>query len=216
MAEQKSDLAEKQQIFKQFIQKESMAVDDLPLDPRIDAYVTNNFLQGTLARLLAFDDTKKKYVVVKVDSSGNLKVTASVTNNIYGNRGGVAQAISANSLGGLFVHQSGRDLTVDTVMDAVSIPAGGSATHDGIDMQHAAAMTVLVSTNNNTTIRPQISDDNTNWYDIVNEADTLITFAVNNVKKALRLSSAAKYLRLFATNNAAVNVNVTIKVLGQV
>ena len=211
----KSELAEKQEIIKQFIQKEGMSVDDLPLDPRIDAYVTNNFLQGTLSRLLAFDDTKKKYVVVKVDSSGNLKTTASVTNNIYGSRGGTAQAISANLLGGLFIDPSGRDLTVDVVINSLSVAAGASVTHQGVDVAHAAKITGLVSSTVDTTVRPQLSDDNVNWYDLVDETDTLRTFAVNNQKRAFRIESGTKYLRLFITNNSAVAATITAVIMGQ-
>ena len=207
--------ADRVEVKKAFLQLPNMRIADLPLHPRLDSFVTDNFIKPSFAYMLIYDATAKRWITAKADSSGNIKTTASVTNNIFGSRSGVAQAISANILGGLFIDPSGRDLTVDAVMDNLSIPAGGSATHDGLNMQHAAAITVLVSTNNNTTIRPQISDDNVNWYDIVNESDTLITFAVNNVKKALRLSGAAKYLRLFVTNNAAAAVNVTMKVLGQ-
>ena len=215
MAHLKSDLAEKQEIIKQFVQKDSMNVDDLPLAPRVDAYVTNNFLQGTLSRLLAFSDDKKKYVVVKVDSSGNLKVTASVTNNIYGSRGGVAQAINANNLGGLFIDPSGRDLTIDAVLDNFSVADGASITHEGIDVSHAAKTTVLVSTDRTMTIRPQISDDNINFYDLVDETDTNRTFDCTNEKIAFRIESAAKFIRLFVTNSVGAAGLITLKILGQ-
>ena len=211
----KSELAEKQEVIKQFIQKESMNVDDLPLSPRVDAYVTNNFLQGTLSRLLAFDEDKKKFVVVKVDSSGNLKVTASVTNNIYGNREGNAQAIAANILGGLFIDPSGRDLTIDAIFNSFSVANGASITHEGINIAHAAKITVLVATDRSMTVRPQISDDNVNFYDVKNEADTDISFNCNNEKIAFRLESAAKYLRMFVTNSAGAAGVITMKILGQ-
>lgn len=215
MAHIRSEIAEKQEIIKQFIQKESMAVDDMPLDPRVDAYVTTNFLQGTLSRLLAFDTDKKKYVVVKVDSDGNLKVTASVTNNIYGNRGGTAQAISANLLGGLFVDPSGRDLTIDVIFNSLSVADGASATHAGIDIAHAAKITVLVATNRSMTIRPQISDDNIDFYDVKNEADADLTFNCTNEKIAFRLDGCAKFLRMFVTNSAGAAGTITMKILGQ-
>ena len=211
----KSELAEKQEIIKQFIQLDTMAVADFPLDARVDAFVTNNFLLGALARLLAYDDNLKRWRLVKVDADGNLKTTASVTNNIYGNRGGTAQAISANVVGGLFIDPSGRDLTVDEIFDALSIADGASATHAGVNIAHAARITVLVATNRSMTIRPQISDDNLNWYDSKTEADVDISFACSNEKIAFRLESAAKYLRLFVTNSAGAAGTITLKILGQ-
>ena len=215
MTHLKSELAEKQEIIKQFIQKEGMSVDDLPLDPRVDAYVTNNFLQGTLSRLLAFSDTKGKYIVVKVDADGNLKTTASVTNNIFGRRNGAAQAISANILGGMFIDPSGRDLTVDIVVNNKSVPGSGNITHAGIDLQHAAKITCLVSTNAACTVRVQFSDDNLNWYEFVDETDTARTYSVNNQKKAFRIDNAAKFLRLFITNDTTADVTVHAVVMGQ-
>ena len=215
MAHVKSELAEKQEIIKQFIQKESMAVDDLPLDPRVDAYVTNNFLQGTLSRLLAFDTEKKKYVVVKVDSSGNLKTTASVTNNIYGSLAGAAKAIAANAVGGLSVDPGGRDLTIDSIFTNENVPAGASVTHEGVDMQHAAKITILLASLGSFTIRPQISDDNADWYDAKTEGDGDLSWAVINEKIAARLDSAAKFFRIFCTNNDTVARLLTARILGQ-
>ena len=215
MVHLKSDLAEKQEIIKQFIQKESMAVSDLPLDPRVDAYVTNNFLQGTLSRLLAFDETLKKYVVVKVDSSGNLKTTASVTNNIYGNLSGAAKAIAANVVGGLSVDPGGRDLTIDPVFTNENVPAGASITHVGVDLQHAAKITILLASLGSFTIRPQISDDNADWYDVKTEADGDLSWAVSNEKIAARLDSAAKFFRIFCTNDGATAQLLTARILGQ-
>ncbi len=215
MPETKSQLAESQRIIKQFILLDSMNVNDFPLDPRVDGFVTNNFMQGTLSRLLAYNDTIKKFVLVKVDSSGNLKTTASVTNNIYGNNAGTAQAISANILGGLSVDPSGRDMTIDTSIPSTSVADGASITHDGVNVAHVAKITVLVATTRSMTIRPQISDDNNDWYEVKNEADTDLSFNCANEKIAFRLDGCAKFLRMFVTNSAGAAGEITLKILGQ-
>ena len=201
MAHIKSDLAEKQEIIKQFIEKESMNIVDFPLSPRVDAYVTNNFIQNVLARLVAFDDTLKKYVVVKVDASGNLKTTASVTNNIFGNRDGAAQAIAANSLGALRVDNFGRtfdnfDIFIDEPMPSLAL-----LTSVGLDIRGYEYLSVNVSTSVGSTVTVQVSDNNTNWYEMKNAADSDLSWNCNAEKINFSIPNFSAFVRVNVKND---------------
>lgn len=215
MAHIKDERAERQEIIKQFIELATMNIADLPLAPRVDAYVTNNFLQGTLSRNLGYDDDGKKWHVLKVDSSGNLKTTASVANNIFVNVDGTATPVIGSKSGSIDVNPGGREVTYDPVFDSVSIPAGGEATHLYVDLQHAGKITLLAFATGTLTLRPQISDNGTDFYDYYDETDTLRTFTINNERKAIRLESACPFFRVVAENNGASEVQLSLTIVGQ-
>ena len=202
MVHLKGDLAEKQEIIKQFIEKESMNIADFPLAPRVDAYVTNNFLQGVIARLVAFDDTLKKFVVVKVDSVGNLKTTASVTNNIYGDLNGVAQAIRANSLGALRFDPFGRTFDNFDVFLSEPHPIAALLASVGIDVSGYETLSLNVATTNTCTVTVQLSDDNVNWYEIKTAADADLSWACNNEKINFSIPNFSRFVRVLVQNTA--------------
>jgi len=89
------------------------------------------------------------------------------------------------------------------VMNSVSVDAGAIVTHTGIDVSRFKKITVLVSTTDDFTIYVQVSDDNSNWYDIKTDADGDISYNCNNEKIAFKVEHFSKYMRVVAKNNAA-------------
>ena len=208
-------IAERKKLKNQFLQFDKATIVGIPVDEWTPYFHTNNFFQRTLAHTLGFDDTNQKFRLLQVDSSGNLKVSQTVSVVCAADFNGTNVNLKANALNALLVDPSGRDLTIDSAIVNQSVPGSGNITHNGIDVSHAAKITCLVSTTAACTVRVQISDDNINWYEFVDETDTARTYSVNNQKKAFRIENAAKFLRLFVTNDTASAVTVNAVVLGQ-
>ena len=102
------------------------------------------------------------------------------------------------------------------VMDSVSVDAGAVVTHTGIDVSRFKKITVLVSTTDDFTVYVQVSDDNTNWYDIKTDADGDLSWNCNNEKIAFKVEHFSKYMRVVAKNNAASAATISCTVTCQI
>lgn len=103
------------------------------------------------------------------------------------------------------------------VIDSQNIAAGGTITHEGENVEKYSKITALVSTDQDCTVYVQLSDDNTNFYDIKTEADGDLSWNCNNEKIAIPLSDyTAKYLRLVIKNNSGSTATVTAVIMAQV
>ena len=188
-------IVEKKRTMDQFILDPNIFVKDFPLDPWTPFLKTNNFVQQTISRILAYSPDEEKWVRLKVDEDGRLITTAEVT------------APSNITL-------AGRLYEKWTIADGVSLPAGGTLTHEGINVNDYSGITVLVSSTGNSTVYIQVSDDNTNWYDVKSPADADRIYNCNNEKIAIPLNLYAVYMRVVVY--ASTDSTLTIKVIAQV
>jgi len=83
------------------------------------------------------------------------------------------------------------------------LAASATAVTVGIDMSAFEAATVGISTTAACTIRPQISDDDVNWYDVKTAADADISFACNNEKIAFAFPMYGRYIRVTVTDGGS-------------
>src|SRR3990167_6933886 len=161
MSHLRSELAEKQEIIKQFIQAEDMVIADLALDPKVDAFVTNNFLQGMLSRMFVYNLSTKKWRRLAADDTGKLRVVAFACST-DGTEAG-AQKLLRVDAGGRLLISTEEDLKEDLVLlDALTVEASGTATHAGVDVGMYTKKTLLVETNRSMTVYMQGSADGDN------------------------------------------------------
>lgn len=210
MPQIKSELAEKQEIIKQFAQSKNMQVADFPLDPRVDAFVTNNFLQGTLARLIAYDENNERFRLLKSDSSGRLIVSQSVSVAFAALVNNVATSLQGNSLGALRVDNFGRTFDNFDVFTAEPHPANGLLTGVGQDVRGYENLSVNVSTTQPCTITIQVSDDNANWYEIKSAADADLSWNCSNEKINFNIPNFSSFMRVLVLNTNATAGTTTV------
>lgn len=171
------EIERKKKTVDQSILDPNIFIKDFPLEPWTPYLVTNRFVQQGISRCLAFSETESKWVRMKVDSEGRLITTAEVA----------APTV---------VILQGRKYGEFVVADAVSVAAGGTLTHTGVDVNDYAKKTVLVSTTANCTVYVQVSDDNTNFYNIKTAADGDLSWNCNNEKIAIQIDHYAHYMRI--------------------
>jgi len=193
--EAEARISEKKKTFDQLVLDPNIFVKDFPLDPWTPYLKTNNFVQQTISRILGYSDTEEKWVRIKIDSEGRLITTAEVT------------APAVQTLGGRLYKEW-------TIAEDVSVSAGGTLTHTGIDVNDYSGISVLVSSTGNCTVYIQVSDDNTNWYDIKSLSDGDRAWNCNNEKIAIPMNPYAHYMRIVVYATTASTV--TVKVIAQV
>jgi len=206
----KSVLAETQEIIKQYAMAKEMQIADFPLDPRVDSYVTNNFLQGTLARLIGFDDGSKRFRLLKADSSGRLIVSQTVSVAFAAQVAGVATALQGNSLGALRVDNFGRTFDNFDVFISEPHPSLGLLSGIGIDVGGYADLSVNVSTTNACTVTIQVSDDNVNFYEIKSAADADLSWLCSNEKINFSVPNFSRFIRILVKNDTATAGTTTV------
>jgi len=140
--------------------------------------------------------------------------------------GGAASftAISSESIGLYFDDEftecakviAGTEYKDFVVMDSVPVDAGAVVTHTGIDVSKFKDKLILVSTTDDFTIYIQVSDDNTNWYDLKTNSDGDISFNCNNEKIAFRINYFSKYMRIVAKNNGSSAATISCVVSCQI
>ena len=108
-----------------------------------------------------------------------------------------------------YVSIKDRESEDTVVFDAVSLDAYGTLSHNGIDVSRLTKKIVMVSTTQNCTVYVQFSDDNANWYDLVDSTGSAFTWGVNNVKKAMTIDDYSHYMRVVIYNNAASASTIT-------
>lgn len=146
---------------------------------------TNNWLQWTAAFNQVYDYADNKWYFLKGDSSG-----FSYVKNIM---------LSRNS--------ADLEIISDLVIDA-----NATLILPSLDVAEYSGKTLLVSTSGNCTVYPQFSYDETNWYDWCDAAGVAISYAVNNVKKAIGINDFCHYLRFTVKNETAAAVTVSASV----
>lgn len=97
----------------------------------------------------------------------------------------------------------------------MDLPASALLLHTGIDIGRFSRVSVIVSTSASCTIRFQVSDDNTNWYEVKEYPDTDMSFNCNNEKIAIQLVPYGLYFRV-ALQVGTSAATVTLVVLAQV
>ena len=212
MAHIKSDLAEKQEIIKQFIQSEDMVIADLPLDPRVDAFITNNFLQGILGRMLVYNTSTKKWRRLEADSTGKLRIVA-FAGSTDGDETGTQKLLRVDA-GGRLLISTEEDLKEDLLlMDNLTVEASGTATHTGVDVGMYTKKTLLVETNRSMTVYMQGSTDNANFYDLKTIADADVTHNCTNEKIAIEIPFYCHFFRVSVLNSAGAQGLVTARLM---
>jgi len=103
-----------------------------------------------------------------------------------------------------------------TLFSDLSLSSYGIVTHDGVEISNYSRVSLLISTTGSCNVYVQFSDDNDNWYDWYDLNDEVITFTVNNVKKAYEIDLFTKYIRIVIYNSTATSVTVSCSLMGQV
>ncbi|RLI92002.1 MAG: hypothetical protein DRO95_03175 [Candidatus Altiarchaeales archaeon] len=103
-----------------------------------------------------------------------------------------------------------RDAKYAKVINSVSVAAGGVVTHSGFNVTGFKDIEVMVSSTGNVTVYPQVSYDNSTWYDIKAEDDSDLAYNCNNENIAFAVNHHAKYFRvvIYATSTSTVTVEL--------
>ena len=99
------------------------------------------------------------------------------------------------------------------LFDAESVNASAEIASGTIDVSVDKEVTLFISTTKAATVFVQLSNDETDdpdkaWYDLCNSSGTVLTFSLNNSKKAIPLSVKSIYMRVIVRNDDASNANV--------
>ena len=212
MAVEKSDLAEKLQIVKQFVESQEMVIADLPLTPRVDSFGTNNFLTSSLSRMFIFDDETKRWRRLTADKKGRL-IIVPYSGSTNATETGTLKLLRVDADGRLLISTE-EDLKEDLLlMDNLTVGASGTATHAGVDVGMYTKKTLLVETNRSMTIYVQGSTDNANFYDLKTIADADVTHNCNNEKILIDIPYYAHFFRVSILNSAGAQGLVTARLM---
>lgn len=99
--------------------------------------------------------------------------------------------------------------------DSDTIAASTTGVSEAQDISDFARVSINIRSTAAVTLRYQLSEDAINWYDPVNEGDTLLTYAISPDAKNIAVDRHGKYLRLQVTNAGAGAAVVTAVVQGQ-
>ena len=205
-------IQERKKIKNQFVQFGDFKILSIPVDDWTPYFWTNNFIQRSFSYGIGFDADANTFRLLQVDVSGNLKVSSTVSVTFAALVAGVSTSLKGNDAGALKVDPTGRNLVAVTIADAVTIPSTQAISTTGLDIGEAGDTTVLVEATQNYTVRYQLSDDNSSWYDPKTEADVDINHSVVNEKIAFRVTMPARFIRLKINNTNATEGVVTAKV----
>lgn len=203
----------------QRILQSNVLIDDFPLDPPKDILHTNNFIQQGLDRMLGFDSTKDKWVRLKVDSNGRLEVATVTTLDaaklkVYDGTDWQNFAGSTAGLGKILLMD--RDALDVQVMVAEVVPKEELISHAPLDVEKYSALTVMVSTDLNCTVYPQVSADGVTWFDMKSAADGDLTWNCNNENISFSVDMHRRYFRVVIYNAGATNATVSAWIQGLV
>ena len=154
-----------------------------------------------------------KYAKILIGTAAKISISGE-EQKIYYWDGTVWREWSSGGLAAPQVSLRDRELADFTIFEDVSLSAGSILTHTGIDVSSYSRITVLISSSGNVDIYPQVSDDNTNWYDIKSEADADLVYNCNAEKIAIPINLNAHYFRIVIYANS--DSVVTAKVCAQV
>lgn len=190
--EAKRKLVAQQKRIEQIIVDDTFAKTEVHIEPYTPFILTDNIGRRSLSYLLGKRIDTDAWKPVFVDDEGKLILTDNLSHLGYIGLGGRVQA--------------------DFILfDAVSVPATSLATHTGIDVSAYTGMTVLMDSTGSVTVRPQFSDNNTDWYDWCDSAGTAISWTCDSVKKAIGVDDHCHYLRFVVTNTSATAKTVNLR-----
>jgi len=163
-------------------------------------YFSNDAQPGKYAKVLIG-------IVAKFSVSGEEQ-------KIYYWDGSVWKEWTSGNLTAPQVSLKDRECVDYTICENVSLASGNVLTHTGIDISSYSGITILVSSSGDVNVYPQISDDNTNWYDVKSVADGDRVYNCNAEKIAVPMNLYAHYFRIVIYANT--DSTVTAKVIAQV
>lgn len=185
----KSWYAKRKFVRKQLISKPSFYSPDSWVTNWTPFYWTTNEVVQTLSRLMLWDDTKKRWLLARCDTSGNLITTPDMREN------------------------EAKDVVLfaDQVISPSSL-----ITHTGEDVSGYSKKELIVSTTGNCNIYVQFSNDNENWYTWYDVQDVNVYFTCDGEKKAWEIIDHGHYVRILIYNSSASNVTVSAALMCQV
>lgn len=206
---------EKKKTQDQLVLDPNVQIKDFPVDPWTPYFKSNNFIQQGVNRILGFSTGDGKWVRLKVDSEGRLEVAGISSANMQAQFNGTFVPWKGLTSGSGGVDITGHDMQVTKVLDAVSIPSSGAASHFGLDISSDDRTTYLVSTTTDCTVFLQHSDDNVNWYEHKSAGDVDRTWNCNNEKISFSQEHAMRFVRIIVQNLGSAASTATVVIVGQ-
>lgn len=206
---------EKKKTIDQLVLDPNVQIKDFPVDPWTPYMKTNNFIQQGVNRILGFSAEDGKWVRLNVNTDGKLEVAGISSANMQAEFNGTFVPWKGLTSGSGGVDITGHDTAVTKVLDAVSIPSAGAASHFGLDITNHDHTSYLVSTTTDCIIFLQGSDDNVNWYEHKSAADVDRTWNCNNEKIWFSDVHAMRFVRLVIQNLGGSTSTVTVVIVGQ-
>jgi len=201
----------------QIIQSENILIKDFPVIPWTPYYKTNNFIQGTFSRMFGFSTEESKWIRMLVNKEGGLLFSGEfLTSEPLAFTKSQFGTLRIDTVRRLLINLAARDSAEFTLFDGVVIANNETATHAGINVSDFLSKIFLLSADGAVTCRVQVSNDNVNFYDYYNTAQSLITFTGANEKRAFPFNDYMKYMRILITNTSGADRNVTGVLLCQV
>lgn len=183
------------QLIEQIIYNPEFQLDGIQALPHTDFLRTNSFVQQTATRLFAKNAAAKKWFALNADNQGRL-------------------ILSPETTPGAQIFLKDRNFTDAVVMDGVSLPDNSAGTHVGINISSITRKSILVDSDGPILVNFQLSNDDTNWYTVVDTSDDEFTMSVDNTKKAIEFIDVAHFMRLVITNTSGGTRIVTAVIEG--
>jgi len=154
-----------------------------------------------------------KYAKILIGTAAELSVSGE-EQKIYYWDGSIWREWTSGNLAAPQVSLRDRESVDFAIFEDVSLAAGNILTHTGIDVSSYSGISILVSSSGNVDVYPQISDDNTNWYDVKSGTDADRVYNCNAEKIAVPMNLYAHYFRIVIYANT--DSTVTAKISAQV